>query len=195
MKLTALVGLAILGGVVLGVLILPLGSCTDNSRILQARIDSLQNELKKYAEERATVEARLIKFDTLDFEVFTHQKWDRLGESHADNIVVNWPDSRQTKDIATHIEDLKGMFVFAPDTRVLEHPIRFGSGDYTCVTGNMMGTFSKPMPIGKGKSIKPTGKAFNVSMCTVGHWQNGRMIEESLFWDNQAFMKQIGLVK
>jgi hypothetical protein len=32
-------------------------------------------------------------------------------------------------------------------------------------------------------------------MCTVGHSKDGVMIEESLFWDNQTFMKQIGLVK
>jgi hypothetical protein len=51
------------------------------------------------------------------------------------------------------------------------------------------------MPVGKGKTIKPTGKSFKVPMCTVGHWQGGKMVEESLFWDNQAFMKQIGLAK
>jgi hypothetical protein len=32
-------------------------------------------------------------------------------------------------------------------------------------------------------------------MATVGHWKDGLMIEEYLFWDNQAFMKQIGLAK
>jgi hypothetical protein len=30
-------------------------------------------------------------------------------------------------------------------------------------------------------------------MCTVGHWKNGLMDEEYLFWDNQEFMKQVGL--
>jgi hypothetical protein len=29
----------------------------------------------------------------------------------------------------------------------------------------------------------------------IGHWNNGKMIEEYLFWDNQVFMKQIGLAK
>jgi hypothetical protein len=33
------------------------------------------------------------------------------------------------------------------------------------------------MPIGNGKFIKPTGKAFKMPMCTVGHWKNGVMIE------------------
>jgi len=30
-------------------------------------------------------------------------------------------------------------------------------------------------------------------MCTVGHWKNGVMIEEFLFWDNASFMQQIGV--
>ena len=29
-------------------------------------------------------------------------------------------------------------------------------------------------------------------MVTIGRWENGLMEEEWLFWDNAAFMKQIG---
>lgn len=40
------------------------------------------------------------------------------------------------------------------------------------------------MPIGGGKSIPPTGKAFKLSMNTIGKWnKNGTMDEEYLFWD------------
>lgn len=28
------------------------------------------------------------------------------------------------------------------------------------------------MPTGDGNSIPPTGKAFKLIMCTVGHWKN-----------------------
>jgi hypothetical protein len=30
-------------------------------------------------------------------------------------------------------------------------------------------------------------------MCTVGHWKDGVMTEEWLFWDNATYMKQIGI--
>jgi len=83
--------------------------------------------------------------------------------------------------------------VYAPDTKIKMHPIKFGSGELTCVTGFMTGTFTKPMPTGDGKFIQPTGKSFNLPMCTVGHWKNGVMIEEWLFWDGAAYMKQMGL--
>ncbi len=70
------------------------------------------------------VEKNLKKFDTLDFDVFSNQKWNRLAESHAKDIVVTWPDGHETKGIDKHIEDLKAMFVYAPDINIKVHPIR-----------------------------------------------------------------------
>jgi hypothetical protein len=58
----------------------------------------------------------------------------------------------------------------------------------------MRGTFSKPMTIG-GKTIQPTGKSFELPMATIGHWKDGVMDEEWLFWDNQTYMKQLGLTQ
>ena len=163
----------------------------------QEYVDSLRNILNMTVEGRIALDNNLTEFDTLDFKVFTGQEWARLHESHAEDIVVHWPDGHQTTGLEKHIEDLKAMFVYAPDTRITTHPIRFGSasGDWTCVTGIMEGTFSKPMPVGGGKSIQPTGKTFSVSMCTIGKWKDGVMVEEYLFWDNQTFMNQIGLGK
>jgi len=139
------------------------------------------------------VERNLKVFDTLDFDVFSNQKWDRLAESHAADVVVTWPDGHETKGIETHIEDLKAMFVWAPDIKIKEHPIRFGSGSWTTATGVMTGTFTKPMPLPGGKLIPPTSKRFAIGMATIGHWKNGKMDHEWLFWDNQDFMHQIGL--
>jgi hypothetical protein len=142
-----------------------------------------------------SVEKNLKTFDVLDFDVFSNQKWDRLHESHAHDIVVTWPDGHETKGIDKHIDDLKALFVYAPDIEIKVHPIRFGSGEWTSVTGVMTGTFTKPMPIGDGKFIQPTGKKFALPMATIGHWKNGTMDHEWLFWDSGEFMKQLGLAK
>src|SRR2546426_3966283 len=52
------------------------------------------------------IEANLKTFDVLDFDVFSNQKWDRLQESHAQDIIVTWPDGHETRGIDKHIEDL-----------------------------------------------------------------------------------------
>lgn len=66
-----------------------------------------------------------------------------------------------------HIHDLKALFVFAPNITIKEHLIRFGTG-------------------------AAIGAASALGMMTVGHWTNGRMDHELLYWSNGDFMKQIG---
>ena len=153
------------------------------------------SELARYQAAAKLAAQHVATFDTLDFDVFTNQKWDRLKESHSPDIAVHWPDGHITHGIERHTADLKAMFVYAPDTRIHEHPVKVAQGEWTSVIGVMEGTFTQPMPIGDGKTIPPTGKPFKLVMCTVGHWKNGVMDEEYLFWDNQTFMTQIALAK
>ncbi|SDJ37783.1 ester cyclase [Aliiruegeria lutimaris] len=161
-----------------------------------AAVTAALAELALHQADDARITANLDSFDTLDFEVFTGQKWDRLHESHAEDIVVHWPDGHITEGLDVHIDDLKAFFVFAPDTRIEQHPIRIGQGEWTGVVGVIEGTFSEPMPIGEGQFIDPTGKAYKLTMATIGHWtEEGTMDEEYLFWDNHAFYKQIGLIE
>ena len=163
--------------------------------LAQSAVENPMYPAPAHEKQAPKVEKNLKVFDTLDFDVFSNQKWDRLGESHAKDIIVTWPDGHETKGIEKHIEDLKAMFVYAPDITIKVHPIRFGSGSWTTATGVMTGTFSKPMPLGDGKFIAPTGKRFAITMATIGHWKNGTMDHEWLFWDSQDFMKQLGLAK
>ena len=173
-------------------------SCNSNGNnaSLEEKVKTLEAELKAFKYEKAITEQRLLAFDTLDYEFYSNQKWEHFNHSHADNIKVYYPDGHVTEGLyPNHIDMLTPMFAFAPDTKIKEHPVKFGSGDWTAVIGVMEGTFSKPMPIGNGKTIPPTGKKFKLSMTTIGHWKDGKMIEEYLFWDNQSFMKQIGLAQ
>ena len=160
---------------------------------MKANIEETKKELKKFTDERALAEKHLKTFDELDFVVFTNQEWMWFHESHSKDIKVFWPDGHATNGLDRHIEDLKAMFVYAPDTNIKVHPVKIASGEWTSVIGVMEGTFSKPMPIGDGKFIQPTGKKFSITMCTVGHWKDGVMIEEYLFWDNATYMKQLGI--
>jgi len=168
---------------------------TKNPAVNQAEVTRLRDQIKELTAGNELVQKYLAKFDTLDYTVFSNQQWVRLHESHAKNIIVHWPDGHFTTGIEKHIEDLKAMFVYAPNTSIKQHPVRFGSGNFTCVVGVMTGTFTAPMPIGGGKFIEPTGKSFSLPMCTVGIWKDGVMTEEYLFWDNQTYMNQLGLGK
>ena len=153
---------------------------------------SMSDALLAYQNAEKIATQHLVTFDDLDFNVFSNQDWVRLHESHSDDVLVHWPDGHDAKGLQQHIKDLSALFVYAPDTRIKQHPVRIASGDWTSVIGVMEGTFTKPMPTPDGKMIPPTGKAFKLPMCTVGHWKGGVMDEEYLFWDNLTYLKQIG---
>src|SRR5437879_2062403 len=137
----------------------------------QSLIENPPTSPPAHEKQDPAVEKNLKVFDTLDFDVFSNQKWDRLKESHAPDIVVTWPDGHETKGIDKHIEDLKALFVFAPDITIKVHPIRFGSGTWTAVTGVMTGRFTKPMPTGDVKFIRTTGTRFVIAMADIGRAQ------------------------
>ena len=138
---------------------------------------------------------RLAAFDELDYEAFSKQNWELFHKTHTDDVVVVWPDGHETKGFDKHIEDLKYMFSYAPDTRITAHPVKVASGDWTAVIGDMTGTFSRPMVMPDGTTIPPTGKTFKLQMSTFAHWNGEKFDKEILMWDNQTFMRQIGLAK
>lgn len=142
------------------------------------------------------VKANLATFDKLDFDFFSKQDWAGFATTHTKNVKVYWPDGHKTEGLDKHIQDMKYMFSYAPDTRISEHPIKIGQGEWTAVYGVMEGTFTKPMTTPDGKVIQPTGKKFKIPMATMAHWtKEGPLDEEYLFWDNQTYMNQMGLGK
>ena len=153
--------------------------------------EQLLKQVKEMTAANQLISKYLQTFDTLDYTVFSNRDWKRLHESHAKDIIVHFPDGHSEVGIEQHIKTLDAMFVYAPDTRIEEHPIKIGSGNITAVMGYMLGTFTEPMPIGNGKFIQPTGKSFKLPMATIGIWKDGVMTEEYLFWDNKSYMDQI----
>lgn len=139
----------------------------EKTSVTNSKIISLRSQIKDLSAGNEMKAKNHVILDTLDFTIFSNQAWTRLHESHANNIKVNWPDGHFTTGINKHIADLKAMFLYAPNTSIKQHPVRFGSGSMTCVTGIMTGTFTLPMPFGTGKMIQSTGRSFSLPMCTI----------------------------
>ncbi|MEU5347526.1 MULTISPECIES: ester cyclase [unclassified Streptomyces] len=141
-------------------------------------------------EERRNLEM----FDVADFDVYTHQDWDRFDESHDQDVRVHWPDGHYTDGLDIHVEDMKAQFLWAPDIKIEVHPVRIAKANFVAVTGVWEGTFTGPMPDGKGGFIQPTGKPFALHMATIGVLnKRGVMEEEFLFFDQLTMQRQIGL--
>jgi len=152
------------------------------------------------------------RFDQLDFDAFSRQDWKLFSEIHCPDVVVTFPDGHVTHGIEKHVEDIGQMFVSTPNMHVSSHPVSFGAerwaasltpqkrtsretlvaGEWTATVGVLEATFTKPMKIGD-KTLPPNGKKLKLQMVTVVHWKNGCIAEELLFWDNAAYMQQLGI--
>jgi SnoaL-like polyketide cyclase len=192
----AIAAVALLGGIAVangGNEVVAHASAATTAPLTRTQLLAEHRQLQKLLASNAVVRGNLKTFDTLDFEVYSNQRWDRLAESHAPNVKVFYPDGHTTTGLDAHIAELKQLFVYAPDARITEHPIGFGSGNQTAVTGVLRGTFTEPLPDGKGGVVPPNGRVFALSMATIAVWKNGLIVEEHLLWDNQSFAKQLGL--
>jgi hypothetical protein len=146
--------------------------------------------------EKAQVQANLKRFDSLDFDAYSHRKdMDLFKKLHCPDVKVVFPDGRVTNGIEAHVSDIHNLFNGTPDSRITSHPIAFGSGEWTAVTGVLEATFSEPMKLPDGTAIAPTNKKVKMPMVTVARWDKGCIAEEHLFWDNAEYMKQLGLSK
>ena len=131
---------------------------------------------------------------TLD-NSFNAQDFDTFTQRHRADVVVSLTGVPPTHSIETHRDDAINTFKAFPDQRVDNRPYKvfFASGDWTCSITRYTGTMTGPMQGPDGKEIPPTGKSFDVDLCTVAQWdKNGQIIQEIIFYDLPTLMRQIG---
>jgi predicted ester cyclase len=132
---------------------------------------------------------------TLD-KAWNSQDWETFSERHADNVAVFWPGQADpTRGVQNHREESIEFFKMFPDNHLANNPykILFAEGDKTCSAADFTGTFKGAMKGLDGKMIQPTNKKFHLEFCTVDYWQNRKILEERLYYDQVGMLKQIGV--
>jgi predicted ester cyclase len=132
---------------------------------------------------------------TLD-NAWNSQDWETFSERHADNVAVFWPGQADpTRGVQNHREESIECFKMFPDNHLANDPykILFAEGDYTCSVADFTGTFKGAMKGLDGKMIQPTSKKFHLEFCTVAYWQDRKILEERLYYDQVGMLKQIGV--
>jgi SnoaL-like polyketide cyclase len=138
-------------------------------------------------------EANLDRFHENEFDGFNARDWDRFQRLHAADVQVTMPDGTVVNGLAAHLQDMLDILVYLPDARIVEHTVKVASDNWTAVIGILGGTFSAPMPLPDGASIPATGNTLSLPVATFSRWEDGRIAEETLFWDSGRFMSQLGL--
>jgi outer membrane murein-binding lipoprotein Lpp len=187
-------GLVMMASVLIGLQLAGCGDAEQNSK-LQDKIDELQAKVDAHVAERAATAKHLKTFDELDLVAFNNRDMPRIKEIHADDVMVYNPDGTTTKGMTPHhaseLEFLFDTFSF----KVSEHIVGFGHGDWTAGISICDGQWVKPLKMPDGSVLQPTHKKVRVKIATITRWENGRIAEEYLFWDNADWNRQIGLTK
>ncbi|MGD1838437.1 MAG: ester cyclase [Nitrososphaeraceae archaeon] len=160
---------------------------------LETQVDILEKKVKMFEKEKALIQKNIVLFDKIDLEAFTNHDMKTIKEIYSDNVRVYNPDGSMTAGIALNERNLRQLFNTFPDIKITEHPIKFGFGNWTAGIGVTKGTWSNPMILTNGTVLQPTGKSFEMKIATLIKWNDGRIEEEHLFWDNEDWNKQIGL--
>ena len=109
------------------------------------------------------VEQNLAAMDRLDFEGWNKADWDGVfAHLHTDDVIVDVKGAETTRGLQEHIDAMKAWVgsTGKQPTQVASHPIRFGSGEWTCVVGQT---------------------ADGSRMVTVARWQDGAIAEEYIW--------------
>ncbi len=165
----------------------------DDVAALEARIAELEAQVAAHAEEREQTARHLATFDELDLVAFNNRDMERLAEIHAEDVRVYNPDGSLTTPYAGH-HDRELEFLFDTfDWQIPEHIVGFGYGGWTAGVSVSTGKWVEPITLPDGQVLEPTGNEFTIRVATLARWENGRIVEEHLFWDNAHLNRQIGL--
>lgn len=112
---------------------------------------------------RDHVESNLQGMDDLDFTGWNNADWHGVfADHHTEDVYVGWKGQDPTRGIEEHIEAMKAYVESAGGAppRITSHPIKFGSGEWTCVVGEFEG---------------------GGRMVTVAKWRDGAIAEEYIW--------------
>ena len=111
----------------------------------------------------AEVEGNLKGMDDLDFVGWNNADWQGVfADHHTNDVIVDWRGQAPTHGIKQHIDAMKAYVESAGGTppQITSHPIKFGSGEWTCVVGE----------------FEDGGR-----MVTVAKWRDGAITEEYIW--------------
>ena len=109
------------------------------------------------------VAANLKGMDDLDFTRWNNADWQGVfAHHHTEDVYVDWKGQEPTPGIEQHIEAMEAYVDSAGGTppQIVSHPIKFGSGEWTCVVGEFEG---------------------GGRMVTVAKWRDGAIAEEYIW--------------
>ena len=141
--------------------------------------------------------AHLLQLMTLGDEAFNARDFEAVDAVHHPDMIAYIPGNAEPiYGSKAHAEAMQQLLRMFPDIHVqTPYPIQFGEGDWITVVTHATGTFTGEMTGPDGKTIPPTGKAFDVEFGQTTKWAGDRLIVISAFLDSALLAKQLGITQ
>ncbi|MEE9164176.1 MAG: ester cyclase [Thermoplasmata archaeon] len=126
-------------------------------------------------------------------EMFNAQDWDRFFANAAESIVTHAPDLEEPlKGLKAYRERFETNVEAFPDQHIETKQV-FGQGEWVVLEGIFTGTHEGAFPGPGGQEIPATHKRVELPLALVFKIEGGKTTEEHDYYDNLAFLSQLGL--
>jgi steroid delta-isomerase-like uncharacterized protein len=116
---------------------------------------------------------------------------DRAMRGFAEDVVTETPNGT-LEGVAAFRQMGETFLEAAPDQRMTIRHI-YETGDTIVVEGDYAGTHTGPLHSPQG-TIPATGRAFTFPFVDVFTVENGIVARHAIYWDNVAFLSQLGMI-
>jgi ketosteroid isomerase-like protein len=116
-----------------------------------------------------------------------------LAAAHFSADIVTQTPSGEVRTI-DGFRGLAQAFITAVPDMKLEIRNVWETGDTIIVEGVYSGTQTGPLATPDGGEVPATGRAFSFPYVDILRAHDGKFVEHRLYWDNLAFMTQLGLM-
>lgn len=129
--------------------------------------------------------------DRLTEAMTTSRDTGSIAECFAEDAVAVTPEGefRGRDAIAEYMADLTAAL---PDSG-FDHEHTYEAGDTAVDEGWFHGTNTGPLKLADGETLPATGKAVRIHGCDIATVKDGRITDYRLYFDQLAFLEQLGL--
>ncbi|GCE02525.1 ester cyclase [Embleya hyalina] len=129
--------------------------------------------------------------DRLTEAMTTSRDTDAIAECFAQDAVAITPEGelRGRDAIANYMAE----FTIALPDSAFDQEHQYEVGDTAVDEGWYLGTNTGPLKLPDGTTLPATGKSVRIHGCDVATVEDGRIVDYRLYFDQLAFLEQLGL--
>lgn len=137
------------------------------------------------------VKKHLLLYEILNYQGANNQNFQIFNQIYDTNATIRMANEPGL-GFKENQSEMMQMYKLVPNITV-ENGVQFGSGEWLAVEQTITGKVTGQ--INNDPECKPTGQSFSVRGCSLVRWKNDKIIEETIFWDNDSYKNQTGIKK